>query len=94
MAPEANFRAVRATRGKMLRAEPVASLYEQGRVHHVGFFAKLEEQMCEYVPGNGAKSPDRMDALVWAITELVIDREEQSARILMPAASGYQISPI
>ncbi len=94
VAPEANFRAVRATRGKMLRAEPVAALYEQGRVHHVGFFRELEEQLCEYVPGTSVKSPDRMDALVWAVTELVIDREEQSVRVLMPAASGYTISPI
>lgn len=62
---------VRATRGKIIRAEPVASLYEQGRVHHYGFWEKLEEQMCSYVPAGKRKaSPDRMDALVWAITAL------------------------
>ena len=62
------IRSVRATRGKMIRAEPVAALYEQKKVSHVGIFAKLEEQMCFYV-GDG-KSPDRLDALVWALTEL------------------------
>jgi phage terminase large subunit-like protein len=66
------YRAVRASRGKQARAEPVAALYEQGRVHHVGVFAKLEDQMCEWVPGCGAPSPDRLDALVWCLTELMI----------------------
>ena len=64
------FRSVRATKGKIKRAEPVAALYEQGIVHHVGNFDKLEEQMTSYVPGMVTYSPDRMDALVWALTEL------------------------
>jgi predicted phage terminase large subunit-like protein len=64
------YKAVRASRGKAVRAEPVAALYEQGRVHHVGAFPKLEDQMCGWVPGAGDRSPDRMDALVWAMTEL------------------------
>lgn len=66
------FRQVRATRGKAIRAEPIASLYEQNRIHHVGYFEKLEEQMCSYDPtlGQHQKSPDRMDAMVWALTEL------------------------
>jgi phage terminase large subunit-like protein len=63
-----SYRAVHASRGKQIRAEPVSSLYEKGEVHHVGTFPQLEDQMCEWVPGE--KSPDRMDALVWAITEL------------------------
>jgi len=63
-------RKVTATRGKQVRAEPIAALYEQGRVHHVGYFAELEDQMCEYEPGVTSKSPDRMDALVWALTDL------------------------
>jgi phage terminase large subunit-like protein len=58
-----------ATRGKQLRAEPISSLYEQGRVHHVGYFAELEVQMCEWTPLSN-ESPDRLDALVWALTEL------------------------
>ncbi|MBP5531122.1 MAG: DNA-packaging protein, partial [Lentisphaeria bacterium] len=69
--PDLSYRDVRATRGKILRAEPVVALYEKGRVHHVGRFADLEDQMTGYSPQFSAKSPDRMDALVWAITELM-----------------------
>lgn len=61
---------VHASRGKEIRAEPVASLYQQGKVHHVGFFPELEDQMCSWEPGIGA-SPDRVDALVWGIVELM-----------------------
>jgi len=64
------FRAVRASKGKIKRAEPIAALYEQGRVHHVGSFDKLEEQMTSYVPSMITASPDRVDALVWGLTEL------------------------
>lgn len=60
---------VTATRGKALRAEPISALYEQGRVHHVGLFQELETQMCEWTPTSN-ESPDRLDALVWALTEL------------------------
>jgi phage terminase large subunit-like protein len=78
--PTIAFRAVRASRGKAIRAEPVAALYEQGRVHHVGSFGALESQMCSFVPSAERKQGDRldrMDALVWAITELLIDVEEE-----------------
>ena len=67
--PGVPFKGVRASRGKITRAEPVAALYEQGKVHHVGVFPQLEEEMCSYTP-DAVKSPDRMDALVWAVTEL------------------------
>jgi predicted phage terminase large subunit-like protein len=67
--PRISYRAVRATRGKFVRAEPIAALYEQGRVHHVGAFGTLEDQMCSFVPDSN-KSPDHLDALVWALTEL------------------------
>lgn len=68
-----SFRAVTASRGKAIRAEPVAALYEQHKVHHVGSFPALEDQMCEWNPADAsAKSPDRMDALVWAVTELCL----------------------
>ena len=63
------YTSVRATRGKMLRAEPISALYEQDKVHHVGFFKQLEEQMTSYTPFS-TKSPDRLDALVWALTNL------------------------
>lgn len=65
------YKAVRATRGKRVRAEPIAALYEQGKVHHVGGdLEKLEDQLCTYAPDNFEGSPDRLDALVWALTEL------------------------
>jgi phage terminase large subunit-like protein len=70
------YQAVHASRGKLTRAEPIAALYEQHRVHHVGTFGVLEDQMCDYVPMT-AKSPDRMDALVWALTELTSDHEQE-----------------
>jgi len=62
---------VRASRGKYIRAEPVSALYEQGKIHHVGNFPDLEDQLCEWVPGD--KSPDRLDALVWLVTFLMPD---------------------
>lgn len=80
--PLVPYRAVHATRSKMLRAEPVAALYEQGRVAHVRGLAKLEAQMCQMtVTGwTGGGSPDRLDALVWALTELMVDPAGQVAR--------------
>ena len=68
-APDLPIKMVTASRGKVIRAEPVAALYEQGRVHHVGAFPELEDQMTQWESSN-PDSPDRMDALVWAITEL------------------------
>jgi len=70
--PNILVKKLHATRGKYSRAEPVSALYEQGRVHHVGFFPELEDQLCEWVPGE--KSPDRLDALVWLLTELLLGR--------------------
>ncbi|MBN9147616.1 MULTISPECIES: terminase family protein [unclassified Nitrobacter] len=65
---------VRATRGKWLRAEPVATLYEQGRVRHAGSFAALEDEMCDFALSglSSGRSPDRLDALVWAVTSLAL----------------------
>jgi phage terminase large subunit-like protein len=63
------YKVVHATRGKAIRAEPVSALYEQHRVHHVGLLTELEDQMVTWSPGVPG-SPDRLDALVWAITEL------------------------
>lgn len=90
--PSANVRTVRASRGKYIRAEPVAALYEQGRVHHIGNFPELEDQLCGWTPQSGEKSPDRMDALVWAVTELLID-DDKSPQYIAPTGE-YQISPI
>jgi phage terminase large subunit-like protein len=75
--PSVPFAAVRAARGKVARAEPVAALYEQGRVHHLGAFPALEDQMCGFVHdfdrATAGYSPDRVDALVWALSELLVE---------------------
>ncbi|MDJ0449233.1 terminase family protein [Methylocystis sp. JR02] len=74
-------RQVRATRGKFTRAEPISALYEQRRVHHIGSFPKLEDQMCSMTPDFDADkagySPDRLDALVWALTELMTGHKSE-----------------
>lgn len=69
MSPEVSYKDVTASRGKYLRAEPIAAFYERGKVHHVGRYNKLEDEMCLWLPGD--KSPNRMDALVWALTDLM-----------------------
>ena len=61
---------VTASRGKAIRAEPIVAYYERGRVHHVGTFQALEDELCTWMPGD--KSPNRLDALVWALTDLMI----------------------
>jgi len=79
--PMIAFAAVHASRGKVTRAEPVAALYEQGRVHHIGALPTLEDQMCgfartaqgDFDRAQAGFSPDRLDALVWAITDLLIE---------------------
>lgn len=68
-----SYKSVRATRGKTIRAEPVASLYEQSKVIHVGTHSELEDQLCTWEPSKD--SPDRLDALVWAVTELAIKQK-------------------
>lgn len=72
--PAVPVTAVRATRGKYLRAEPVAALYAQGRVRHAGAFPELEDELCDFGPGglSSGRSPDRLDALVWALTHLML----------------------
>jgi predicted phage terminase large subunit-like protein len=70
------YRAVHASRGKQVRAQPVAALYEQGRVSHVEAFPDLEEQLTSWTPESGT-SPDRLDALVWALTELMLGTQRE-----------------
>lgn len=71
--PNVPVKRVHASRGKRARAEPVAALYSAGRVSHTGRFSALEDQMCAFgAPGGGTSSPDRVDALVWAISELLL----------------------
>jgi len=67
-----NYQDVSASRGKAVRAEPVSAFYEHHKVHHVGDFPELEAEMCGWIPASGMKSPNRMDALVWALTDLLV----------------------
>ena len=85
------FQAVHASRGKATRAEPISSLYEQLLIHHVGEFPLLEDQLCEWVPGETPDSPDRLDALVWGFTELVLGSAEDDDSDLQPEEA---ISPL
>jgi len=81
---------VHASHSKVARAEPVSMLYEQGLIHHVGVLAKLEDQMTTYVPGTTKKSPDRMDALVWALTHLFIKEKTRDISIYEATRSGRE----
>lgn len=82
---EVPVKSVRAQRGKWLRAEPVAALYQQGRVRHAERFPELEDEMCDFGPNglSNGRSPDRMDALVWAVTELM------SGRVVRPRIRDF-----
>lgn len=79
-------RSVRANRGKALRAEPIAALYEQGRVRHAGRFRQLEDEMCDFTASglSSGRSPDRVDALVWALGDL-FRRRDGSPRVRVVA---------
>jgi phage terminase large subunit-like protein len=72
--PAVPVTSVRATRGKYLRAEPVAALYAQGRVRHAGVFPALEDELADFGPEglSSGRSPDRLDALVWALSALML----------------------
>lgn len=87
---------VHASRGKVVRAEPISALYEQGRVHHVGRFDQLEDQMCLFSVDNirspSMGSPDRVDALVWGMTEIF---EKLTGRRKAPTTSKeYKLNPV
>lgn len=71
--PSISYKPVRALRNKAVRAEPIASLYERGKVWHANAFPELDKQLCSYKPGTTTQSPDRLDALVWALTELMLN---------------------
>lgn len=90
IAPNVNVISVRATKGKHIRAEPIAALYAQGRVKHVGQFPELEAQMTQFTNEGyqGDDSPDRADALVWALTELFPDMVD-----VVPNASNLNLLP-
>jgi predicted phage terminase large subunit-like protein len=91
--PKVSFKAVHASRGKAIRAEPVSALYEKASVHHIGTHAALEDQMCSFCPDDPRRrgnSPDRVDALVWALSDLVINR--QGSPFILPRATLSQVA--
>ncbi len=81
-APEMYVRLVRASDGKRARAEPIAALYAQGRVTHAAAFADLEDEMCSFGAADFRGSPDRVDALVWALSELMTGATAPRLRVL------------
>jgi len=81
------YRKVTASRGKRVRAEPVAAMYEQGRVHHLPGLEDLEAQMCSWTPDGGQGSPDRLDALVWACTELGLGKRRRRGVVVSGMAA-------
>lgn len=85
--PSVPVRKVHASRGKRMRAEPVAALYEQGRVHHVGGLPELEDQMTTWTP-DSADSPDRLDALVWALTDLAVEPANRRRRTILDVSAA------
>jgi phage terminase large subunit-like protein len=99
-----SLKLVHATRGKYLRAEPISSLFEQRRAHLVGTFPELEDQMCTFTPGSSG-SPDRLDAMVWGLTELMLSSNSadlwidwyrglaQRARIALPPSERQELLP-
>jgi len=81
---EVPFELVRASRGKAVRAEPVSTVYAKNRGHHVGKFPVLETELCSWVPSSGAKSPNRLDALVWAASGLLFGKKKKPRKIVRP----------
>jgi len=98
--PDLPYNEVNATRGKVIRAEPIAALYEQNKIHHVGYFPELEDQLCYFTMAGyqGLTSPDRADSTIWGFTELFPGIAKKSNKIWVPpavhrqerSASGYQ----
>lgn len=92
--PNISFKSVTASRGKAVRAEPIAALYEQLKVHHVGRMDALEEEMASWQPGVSSWSPNRVDALVWVLTELMMGEGAiQAAGFFSPAAERNEQRP-
>jgi predicted phage terminase large subunit-like protein len=92
-----SYSPVRATRGKVVRAEPIAALYEQGKIYHVGAFAVLEDQMCAFTTDFDRKvagfSPDRVDALVWALSDLFVQSGKDDGYIEWLRDEAMKLKP-
>ena len=95
--PRTNFKQVTASRGKVVRAEPFSALYEQGQVRHVGYFRELEDELAAFstLGYTGQNSPNRADALIWALTELFPGmvnprrKSQDKPREVMPLQAGW-----
>jgi phage terminase large subunit-like protein len=79
---------IHASRNKQARAEPVSALYEQKRISHVGMFKDLEDELCSWAPNSNMPSPNRLDALVWAFTELML--RHRTAMIDINPSTNYR----
>lgn len=92
------YKGVRATRGKVVRAEPIAELYQRRKVYHVHEFPQLEDQMCSFTSNYDRKaaglSPDRVDALVWALTELFPGLTKKKKKVAVSSGAGQVVSPM
>ncbi len=96
------YQPVKASRGKVARAEPISALHEQGKVHHLGMWGALEDQLCSFTPAGyvGSRSPDRADALVWVLSSLMLGPQAASYRgvkdIFVPrkTQSGRPVEPM
>lgn len=89
--PNIKVYSVRATKGKMVRAEPISSICEQGRMHMVGLFAELEEQLTTYTGKDSEVSPDRLDAAVWLLTKLLISSSSESGAGMSSSGGSFPI---
>lgn len=81
VSPKAAYKKVNASRGKIARAEPIAAMYERGQISHVGTFSYLEDELCSYTGKPGEKSPNRLDALVWALSELFVENQTVTPKV-------------
>ena len=84
------YKNVHASRGKAVRAEPVVAMYEHGRIHHMGELPYLEDEMVTWVPGESRESPNRVDALVWAITELMLGQTQAETVVVYDALNEVE----
>jgi phage terminase large subunit-like protein len=90
IAQRAPVKLVSASRGKQIRAEPIVALYEQRRIHHVGSFPVLEDQLCTWCPNAGLASPDRLDALVWGMTELLVEGSNLNLEVWLRCTGAWR----
>jgi len=89
----ARVKMVTASRGKIVRAEPIAAFYEQNRIKHAGAFSALEDQLVAFTTEGyvGGGSPDRADAMIWALTELMLQENAMEPWFAQARAAGFRL---